>query len=85
MKINSRKSLIFFSGNNILIVHIDNNAIKSKRKNELLGIVLDAKLFFEDYINSLCKKASQELNALARIAPYMFIEKNSYESICNII
>ena len=85
MKINSGKSPIFFSGNNILTVHIDNNAITSKSKNELLRIVLDTKLFFEDHINSLCKKASQELIALARIAPYMCIEKNSYESICNII
>ena len=37
------------------------------------------------HINNLCKKASQKLNALARIAPYMSWKKtNSYESIYNI-
>ena len=47
----------------------------SENKNELLGIILDLKLSFEDHINNLCKKASQKLNALAIIAPYMCLEK----------
>ena len=57
--------------------YIDNNAISSENKNELLDIALDSKLFFEDHINSLCKKASQKLKNcyVARIAPYMCLEK----------
>ena len=47
----------------------------SENKNELLGIILDSKLSFEDHRNNLCKKASQKLNALARIVPYMCLEK----------
>ena len=70
MKINSGKSHILFSGNDI-----DNHTIISENKNELLGITLDSKLSFEDHINNLCKKGSQKLNALARIAPYMCFEK----------
>ena len=35
---------------------------------------IDSKLTFENHINSICKKASQKLNALARIAPYMNIQ-----------
>ena len=30
---------------------------------------------YEDHTNNLCKKASQKLNALARITPYMCLEK----------
>ena len=83
MKINSGKSHILFSGNDNVSANIDNHTIISENKNELLGIMLDSKLSFEDHINNLCKKASQILNALARIAPYMCLE-NSYESICSI-
>ena len=75
MKINSGKSHILFSGNDNVIVNIDNHTIISENKNELLGIILDSKLSFEDHINNLCKKASQKLNVLARIAPYMCLEK----------
>ena len=75
MKINSGKSHILFSGNDNVSANIDNHTIISETKNELLGIILDSKFSFEDRINNLCKKASQKLNALARIAPYMCFEK----------
>ena len=75
MKINSGKSHILFSGNDNVSANIDNHTIISENKNELLGIILDSKLSSEDHINNLCKKASQKLNALARIAPYMCLEK----------
>ena len=38
-------------------------------------IILDSKFSFKDHINNLCKRAIQKLNALARIAPYMCLEK----------
>ena len=75
MKINSGKSHILFSGNDNVSANIDNHTIKSENKNELLGIILDSKLSFEDHINNLCKKVSQKPNALAKIAPYMCLEK----------
>ena len=70
MEINSGKSSVF-SRNAVLYITIDNNVITSQNKNELLGIVLDLKLSFEDQINSLCKKANQKFNVLERI--YLFI------------
>ena len=71
MKIYSGKSHVLYSGND----NIDDHIMISQNKNELLGIILGSKLSFEDHINSLCKKASQKLNALARIAPYVCLEK----------
>ena len=51
--------------------NIDESLIKSKKAETLLGIKIDSELKFEDHVNFLCKKASQKLGALARIAPYM--------------
>ena len=75
MNIDSRNSHILFSGNDKVSANINHHTIISENKNELLSIILDSKLSFEDHINSLYKKASQKLNALARIAPYMCLEK----------
>ena len=75
MKINSEKSHILFSGNGNVSANIDDHTIVSETKNELLGMIVDSKLSFVDHINNLCKKPSQKLNALARIAPYMCLEK----------
>ena len=67
MKINSRKNHMLFSGNDIPIL--------SENKNELLGIILDSKISLEYHIFKLCKRSIQKLNALARVAPYMCLEK----------
>ena len=41
----------------------------------LLGITIDSNLTFENHINNICERASQKLNALARVALYMDIQK----------
>ena len=69
MKINSGTIHILFLGNDNVSANIDDHTIISENKNELLGIILDLKLSFKDHINNLCKKASQKLNEVARIAP----------------
>ena len=43
-------------------------AISNSKCEKLLGINIDNKLTFEPHVRSLCKKASQKLNAFARIA-----------------
>ena len=75
MNINREKSQMLFSGNNNVSANIDYHTIISENKNELLGIIVDLKLSFEDHIKNICKKASQKINALARIAPYMCLGK----------
>ena len=71
--INSDKSYILFSVHDVGNVNIDNNAVTFEIKNELIGTVLE--LSFEDHIFCICKKASQTINALAKIAPYICLVK----------
>ena len=75
MKVNTDKSHLLLSGNTKLISNIDNNLIESEKEQVLLGITIDSNLYFEEHINNLCNKASQKLNALARISGYMDIQK----------
>ena len=46
---------------------VENVPIASSCCEKLLGIKIDHKLSFEPHVESLCKKASQKLNALARL------------------
>ena len=68
MKINIGKSYTLFSGNDNVSANLTiipsylKNELRGT-KNELIGIILDSKLSFEDHINNL-KKTSQKLNAL---------------------
>ena len=75
MKVNTGKSHLLLSGNSRATATIDNSCIESEDEQVLLGITIDSNLTFENHINSICKKASQKLNALARIAPYMNTQK----------
>ena len=75
MKVNTDKSHLLLSGNIKLTKNIDNNIIESEEKQELLDVIIDSRLTFEEHVNNLCKKASQKLNALARISSYMDIPK----------
>ena len=76
MKANSDKSHLLMSCSGVSNPLIDGFSIDSSIKEVLLGITIDKELKFDDHVNNLCKKACQKLNALARIAPFMNIEKN---------
>ena len=76
MKTNSDKSHLLMSCSGIPTPLINGFSIDSSIKEALLGITIDKELKFDDHENNLCKKACQKLNALARIAPFMNIEKN---------
>ena len=56
-------------------INIGNLCIKNSSREKMLGINFDYKLKFTNHIEEICKKVSQKLNALARIAPYMAIRK----------
>ena len=74
-KVNTVRSHLLFLGSSRATATIDNSYIELKYEQVLLGITIDSNLTFENHINSICKKASQKLNALAKIAPYMNIQK----------
>ena len=75
MKVNTDKSHLLLSGNVSLTSNIDNKLIESENEQVLLGVTIDPNLSFEKHINNLCKKASQKLNALARISGYINLQK----------
>ena len=68
MKVNSDKSHLLISGNKETIANIVNNYIESENLHELLGIIIDSKVTFENHTNKVWKKAIQKLNSFARIS-----------------
>ena len=60
---------------------ICNQVIQSVGFVKLLGIHIDDKLSFDKHISTLCKRASQQCNALNRIAK--FLSKESKECLFN--
>ena len=75
MKVNTGKSHILVPGNVRAMAKIDSNYIESEKEQVLLGITIDSNLTFEIHINKICKRASQKLNGLTRVAPYMNMQK----------
>ena len=57
-------------------LNINDQKFNTENCVKFLGIELDSKLCFEQHISTLCKKASDQLNAIGRIQKYMgFKEK----------
>ena len=56
----------------------ENVPIASSSCEKLLGIKIDQKLSFEPHVDSLCKKASQKLNALVRMSSSLKFNKENY-------
>ena len=75
MKANSDKRHFLLSCNELSKLLADGSSIETNTKEVLLGITIDKDLKFDDHVNSLCKKTCQKLNALARLGPYMNVEK----------
>ena len=83
MKMNDDKSHLLVLGNKGVkaTVNISGSLIKESDEEKLLGVTIDKNLTFKSHVNSLCKKASQKLHALARISTYM--EKPQLELTMN--
>ena len=52
-----------------------NVCLENSKEEEILGITIDNKFTFDSHIKSICQKANQKLSALARISPYLEIDK----------
>ena len=57
-------------------VSIGDASIKTSTKETLFGILIDSEISFDQYISSICSKASKKLNALGHIATFMFFNKH---------
>ena len=68
MKGNKDKYRVFLCTNEILQVKIGAALRNNSKCEKLLGVKIDNKLMFDEYIRSTCKKASAKLNGLNRVA-----------------
>ena len=50
---------------------ININGCVTESSEKLLGITIDSEFTFEEYINTLYRKASQKLHASSRISQYL--------------
>jgi hypothetical protein len=68
MKLNSDKCNLLVCGHKYehMICKVGNTQVIESHNVKLLGILIDSDLTFDDHVNSICKKASQKLNALSR-------------------
>ena len=49
--------------------------IHNSNNHNLLGVIIDNKLTFNEHVSSLCKKATQKLHALIRVSRFMNTDK----------
>ena len=75
MKGNADKCHLLVSSDESCTVKIEDFSIKNSTEEKLLGVKFDFNLSFESHVTSFCKKASQKLQALARISHYMDLNK----------
>ena len=52
-----------------LLLESGNIDIRTIEKTNLLGVLLDSKLKFDDHVSSICRKVSAQINALKNILP----------------
>ena len=64
MKTNLDKCHHLVKTNALTSVNINGFQITNSTEEKLLGIKFDSKLFFENHVSRLCKRASQKLHAL---------------------
>ena len=56
-------------------MRIGDMEIKNREYEKLLGIKVDTKLNFSEYLNDLISKDSRNVDALSRVMPYMSLSK----------
>ena len=52
-----------------------NESITNSRKENILCVILDSNLSFEEHVENLCKKSKSKENVLPRLASYMNFEQ----------
>ena len=75
MKANEEKCHLIVSTNKLTEIQIGDFTTKNSASEKLLSVNIDTKLNFDCHVNHLCNKANKKLRELARVTPYMTIEK----------
>ena len=73
MKLNSSKCHLLVCGHKFesMICKIGNSQVVETHVVKLLGIKIESELTFNNYMEEVCKKASQKLNALSRLCKFL--------------
>ena len=73
MKLNSSKCKLMVCGHKFesMICKIENDQVIETHTVRLLGIQIDSELTFNSHMKTLCKKASQKVNALSRLCAFL--------------
>ena len=72
---NDDKNKLLVTNSNPVSAKVGNEVIISSISVKLLGITLDSKLTFKDHVTKMCKKISNKIHALGRVAKYMDSKK----------
>ena len=78
MKLNTDKCHLLLNSQEPNTLKIGDLLINNSLSEKLLGITFDCKLKFNKHIEDIFQKASQNLNELVRLAPYMGATKNVF-------
>ena len=71
LKANSGKSHLLTTSDNVQHINVGGNQLSSSKYEELLGVLIDHELTFENHILNIIEKVNQKLHPLARISKYM--------------
>ena len=71
LKANPGKCHLLVNTTGNIRISVRNETISNSSNQKLLGIRFNSNFRFDDHVASLCKKASQKLNALTRVAQYI--------------
>ena len=77
MKLNTDKFHLLLNSQETNTLKVGGLHINNSLSEKVLGITIDCKLKFNKHIQDICQKASQKLNVLARLAPYMRATKKN--------
>ena len=77
IKGNPDKCHLLVSTNEKTKINIGEFSVENSDCEKLLGVKIDNKLTFDCHVSDMCKQTNRKINALARIAPFININKRS--------
>ena len=75
---NPDKCHLLVSTNEKTKINIVEFSIENSNCEKLLGVKIDNKLTLDCHVSDMCKKPNRKINALAKIAPFININKSAY-------